>query len=162
MIEVLMQVRKDKYKDNPILPEGLDDLVEEEEQVTHEIQLEDSKVEEGLTPSPIRCTSIRCIDLRDISNATQITWKPRKSTRGSRLTSSARGPTMNQGQRRAIVSTTTTKVGLDYSYLSPPVKYLPAVPEKEGIQDHTETNLVNLRRVIYLTIMNALNYEEAV
>ena len=26
----------------------------------------------------------------------------------------------------------------------------------------TETNLVNLRKVIYLTIMNALNYEEAV
>ena len=35
-------------------------------------------------------------------------------------------------------------------------------PEKEGIQDRTETNLVNLRRTIYLTIMNALNYEEAV
>lgn len=33
---------------------------------------------------------------------------------------------------------------------------------KEGIEDRTETNLVNLRRVIYLTIMNALNYEEAV
>jgi pre-mRNA-splicing factor CWC22 len=30
------------------------------------------------------------------------------------------------------------------------------------IQDMTETNLVNLRRIIYLTIMNALNYEEAV
>jgi len=40
--------------------------------------------------------------------------------------------------------------------------YLSAVPEKEGIGDHTETNLVNLRRVVYLTIMNALNYEEAV
>jgi pre-mRNA-splicing factor CWC22 len=39
---------------------------------------------------------------------------------------------------------------------------LSAVPEKEGIEDLTETNLVNLRRVIYLTIMNALNYEEAV
>ena len=37
-----------------------------------------------------------------------------------------------------------------------------AVEEKEGIEDRTETNLVNLRRVIYLTIMNALNYEEAV
>lgn len=37
-----------------------------------------------------------------------------------------------------------------------------AVAEKEGIEDRTETNLVNLRRVIYLTIMNALNYEEAV
>jgi len=53
MIEVLMQVRKDKYKDNPILPEGLD-LVEEEEQITHEIQLEeDLKVEEGLSAYPI-------------------------------------------------------------------------------------------------------------
>ena len=36
------------------------------------------------------------------------------------------------------------------------------VPSKEGIEDQTSTNLVNLRRVIYLTIMNALNFEEAV
>lgn len=34
--------------------------------------------------------------------------------------------------------------------------------DKEGIEDKTGTNLVNLRRTIYLTIMNALNYEEAV
>jgi len=40
--------------------------------------------------------------------------------------------------------------------------YLSAVPENEGIEDRTETNLVNLRQVIYLAIMNALNYEEAV
>jgi pre-mRNA-splicing factor CWC22 len=33
MIDVLMQVHKDKYKDNPILPEGLD--VEKEEQIAH-------------------------------------------------------------------------------------------------------------------------------
>ena len=39
MIEVLMQVRKDRYKDNLILPEGLD-LVEEDEQITHQIQLD--------------------------------------------------------------------------------------------------------------------------
>ena len=57
MIEVLMQVRKDKYKDNPILPEGLD-LVEEE-QCTHETQLEeDLKVEEGLSMYPVCYTSI--------------------------------------------------------------------------------------------------------
>lgn len=37
-----------------------------------------------------------------------------------------------------------------------------AAPEKQDITDQTGTNLVNLRRVIYLTIMNALNYEEAV
>ena len=34
--------------------------------------------------------------------------------------------------------------------------------EKQGIEDRTQTSLINLRRVIYLTIMNALNYEEAV
>ena len=37
-----------------------------------------------------------------------------------------------------------------------------AVEEIQGIEDKTQTNLINLRRVIYLTIMNALNYEEAV
>lgn len=36
------------------------------------------------------------------------------------------------------------------------------VEAKEGIEDRTGTNLVNLRRVIYLTIMNAIGYEEAV
>ena len=40
MIKVLMQVRKDKYKDNPILPEGLD-LVEEDEQIMHQINLDE-------------------------------------------------------------------------------------------------------------------------
>lgn len=51
MIEVLMQVRKDRYKDNPILPEGLD-LVEEDEQITHQIQLEEElQVQEGLSAS---------------------------------------------------------------------------------------------------------------
>jgi pre-mRNA-splicing factor CWC22 len=49
MIEVLMQVRKDKFKDNPIIPEGLD-LVEEDDQITHQIQLEeDLQVQEGLS-----------------------------------------------------------------------------------------------------------------
>lgn len=31
------------------------------------------------------------------------------------------------------------------------------VEEKEGIEDKTETNLVNLRRVIYLTLQNAVS-----
>ena len=39
--------------------------------------------------------------------------------------------------------------------------YFSVAETKSGIEDRTETNLVNLRRVIYLTIMNALNYEEA-
>jgi len=56
IVEVLMQVRKDEYRDNPILPEGLD-LVQEEGQITHEIQL-DLKVEESLSMYPICYTRI--------------------------------------------------------------------------------------------------------
>jgi pre-mRNA-splicing factor CWC22 len=49
MIEVLFQVRKDRYKDNPSVPEGLD-LVEEEEQITHRVTLDDQlQVQEGLS-----------------------------------------------------------------------------------------------------------------
>ncbi|PMD66348.1 MIF4G-domain-containing protein [Hyaloscypha bicolor E] len=48
MIEVLFQVRKDKYKDNPAIKEELD-LVEEEDQITHVIALDDEiDVEDGL------------------------------------------------------------------------------------------------------------------
>ncbi len=36
-----------------------------------------------------------------------------------------------------------------------------AEEERQTIQDATETNLVNLRRTIYLTIMSSLDFEEA-
>ncbi|KAI5986433.1 hypothetical protein F5J12DRAFT_973734 [Pisolithus orientalis] len=48
IIEVLMQVWKDKYKDNPIIPDGLD-LIKEEEQIMHHICLEEElQAQEGL------------------------------------------------------------------------------------------------------------------
>ncbi|KAH7418271.1 armadillo-type protein [Cadophora sp. MPI-SDFR-AT-0126] len=48
MIEVLFQVRKDKYKDNPSIKEELD-LVEEDDQITHRISLDDEiDVQDGL------------------------------------------------------------------------------------------------------------------
>lgn len=56
-----MQVRKDKYKDNPILPEGLD-LVEEEEQITHQIELEEElQVQEGLSKFLLPSLSVICL-----------------------------------------------------------------------------------------------------
>lgn len=58
MIEVLMQVRKDKYKDHPTLQEGLD-LVLEEEQITHQIGLDDElQVQEGLSKSYFICRGV--------------------------------------------------------------------------------------------------------
>lgn len=40
MVEVLFQIRKDKYKDNPPIPPELD-LVDDDEQITHTLELDD-------------------------------------------------------------------------------------------------------------------------
>lgn len=48
MVEVLFQVRKDRFKDNPVVKEELD-LVEEEDQITHGVQLDgEIDVQDGL------------------------------------------------------------------------------------------------------------------
>lgn len=63
MVEVLFQVRKDKYKDNPSVPEGLD-LVEEEDAITHKISLEDEvQVEEMLSTSIFSAFELLCPSL---------------------------------------------------------------------------------------------------
>lgn len=40
MIEVMFAIRKDGFKDHPVIPDGLD-LVDEEDQFTHMMPLED-------------------------------------------------------------------------------------------------------------------------
>ncbi|KAJ7439854.1 hypothetical protein FB451DRAFT_1151350 [Mycena latifolia] len=130
MIEVLMQVRKDKYKDNPILPEGLD-LVEEDEQITHQIQLEEElQVQEGL--------NIFKFDPNYLE-----TEEKYKSIKAEIL---GEDSDEESGSEESSDEEDEEEVAAN----------------KEGIEDRTETNLVNLRRTIYLSIMNALNYEEAV
>ncbi|KAJ3526969.1 hypothetical protein NMY22_g9954 [Coprinellus aureogranulatus] len=133
MIEVLMQVRKDKYKDNPIIPEGLD-LVEEDEQITHQIQLEESlPVEEGL--------NIFKFDPDFLEHEEKY-----KAIKAEILGEDSDDESGSESESSDEESDEEDQV----------------VPDKEGIEDKTGTNLVNLRRTIYLTIMNALNYEEAV
>ncbi len=46
MIEVMFQVRKDGFKDNPSVPEELD-LVEDDDQFTHMLTLDDVKAQDG-------------------------------------------------------------------------------------------------------------------
>jgi hypothetical protein len=86
-----------------------------------------------------------------------------KSTGLSRLMPLRRAhPTMNQVQRRPIARV-MTEVCLEDSYLTWfPVDVSFGRSQEGGIEDHTETNLVNVHRVNYLTITNALNDEEAV
>ncbi|KAF9453658.1 MIF4G-domain-containing protein [Macrolepiota fuliginosa MF-IS2] len=131
MVEVLMQVRKDKYKDNPIVPEGLD-LVEEDDQITHQIQLEEElQVQEGL--------NIFKFDPDYAENEEKYKAIKLEILGEDSDEDDSSGSEEDESEDEDEV-----------------------VEEKEGIEDRTETNLVNLRRIIYLTIMNALNYEEAV
>ena len=60
MVEVLMQVCKDKYKDNPILLEGLD-LVPEEDQITHQVALEDGAISGTAYTHTWKNSKVRCI-----------------------------------------------------------------------------------------------------
>jgi pre-mRNA-splicing factor CWC22 len=132
MIEVLFQVRKDKYKDNPMIAEGLD-LVEEEEQITHKISLEDElQVQQGLN-----------------------LFKPDPKF----LENEARYEEI----KKEILGDSDDESGTsgDDEY-SDDDEDDDVAPDKEGIQDMTEQNLINLRRTIYLTIMNSLNFEETV
>ncbi|KAL1408296.1 pre-mRNA-splicing factor cwc22 [Vanrija albida] len=132
MIEVLFQVRKDKYKDNPSIPEGLD-LVEEEEQITHRLSLDDElKVQEGL--------NLFKVDPNFLEN----------EERYQEIKKEILGDSDDEDESGS---------GSDYS---DDESEADVAPDKEGITDMTETNLMNLRRTIYLTIMNSLNFEEAV
>ncbi|KAH7340194.1 hypothetical protein B0J17DRAFT_650293 [Rhizoctonia solani] len=129
MIEVLFQVRKDKYKDNVIVPEGLD-LVEEDDQITHQISLDDElQIQEGL--------NVFKFDPNYVDNEEK--YKEIKA--------------------EILGDESDDESGSSESESDDDEE---AVADKPGITDMTETNLVNLRRTIYLTIMNALSYEEAV
>ncbi|KAF8515888.1 hypothetical protein JB92DRAFT_2912980 [Gautieria morchelliformis] len=131
MVEVLMQIRKDKYKDNPILPEGLD-LVPEEDQITHQVALED--------------------DLQVLEGLNIFKFDP--------------DYTKNEEKYREIkaeiLGENDSSEGSGNEDSDEDSEDEAPVADKEGIQDETGTNLVNLRRIIYLTIMNSLNFEEAV
>jgi pre-mRNA-splicing factor CWC22 len=145
MIEVLMQVRKDKYKDNPILPEGLD-LVEEEEQITHQIQLEEElQVQEGLSRSPALVMFATADTLADIFKFDPNYLENEEKYKAIKQEILGEDEDEESGSEESSDEEDEDEVAA-----------------KEGIEDRTETNLVNLRRTIYLSIMNALNYEEAV
>jgi pre-mRNA-splicing factor CWC22 len=154
MIEVLMQARKDKYKDNPILPEGLA-LVEEEEQITHEIQLEeDLKVEEGLSTYPIWFTSLRADGfLADIFKIDPNYLENEEKYKGIKAEILREGSSDDESGSEAGDSKGDEGT-FGNSLLSSLPNHVSAVPEKEGIEDCTETNLVNLRRMIPITLLS--------
>ncbi|KAG6374996.1 armadillo-type protein [Boletus reticuloceps] len=132
MIEVLMQVRKDKYKDNPILPEGLD-LVEEDEQITHQIQLEDDlQVHEGLN---IFKFDPNYLENEEKYKAIRAEILGENSDEESGTESSEEEEGGEEGEEGNWPPTSSSAL---YSRIHA------AIEEKEDIEDRTGTNLVNL------------------
>ncbi|KAH0608608.1 uncharacterized protein H6S33_001742 [Morchella sextelata] len=131
MVEVLFQVRKDKYKDHPIIREELD-LVEEEDQITHRTELDDE------------------IDTADGLNVFKFDpdWEEHeelyRKTKAEILGEGSEGESDEEEDDDSSDEEDEEK----------------QEDKKIEIQDQTNTNLVNLRRTIYLTIMSSIDFEE--
>ena len=129
MIEVLFQVRKDKYKDNPAVKEDLD-LVEEEDQITHNTKLDDEiEVQDGL--------NVFKFDPE---------WEEHEAAY-KQLKGEILGEVENSdGEEYESDDSSDNEEAIEERNLE--------------IRDQTNTDLVNLRRTIYLTIMSSADFEE--
>lgn len=128
MIEVLFQVRKDRYKDNPAIKEELD-LVEEEDQITHNTKLDDD------------------VEVQDSLNVFKFDeeWEEHEAA-----------------YKQLKAEILGEAEGSDEEYESDDSSEGGETKEERDleIKDQTNTDLVNLRRTIYLTIMSSVDFEE--
>ncbi|ODH25730.1 pre-mRNA-splicing factor cwc22 [Paracoccidioides brasiliensis] len=131
MIEVLFQVRKDHYKDNPAIREELD-LVEEEDQITHRVSLDDE------------------IDVQDGLNIFKYDaqWEEHE-TAYKKLKAEILGEVSDEED--------DDEEGTDDSSDE---EEEDEQDKQMDIKDQSNTDLVNLRRTIYLTIMSSIDFEE--
>ncbi|KAI6091845.1 MIF4G-domain-containing protein [Hypoxylon rubiginosum] len=131
MIEVLFQVRKDKFKDNPAIKEELD-LIEEEDQITHNVQLNDT------------------VDVQDGLNIFKFDpeWEDNEEAY-KRL----RAEILGEGSDDEEDDDDDDDESSDGENQE---------DKAMEIKDQSNTDLVNLRKTIYLTIMSSMDPEECV
>merc|ERR1719229_2062111 len=138
VIEGLFEVRKKKYADFPDVVEELD-LVEEDEQITHEVDLLDDTIKGEETLNIFRAQP------PEEYAADEAKWKHISAEilgleeEGGGGASDSSTDSEEEEQERAADQQATQK-----------------------ILDFTEQDLVNLRRSIYLVIMSSLHFEECV
>lgn len=133
MIEVIFQVRKDEFKDHPAVIEDLD-IVEEEDQFTHLITLEDAKDPEDIL------NVFKFDPEYESSEGKYDTLRKELLGEGSSDSESGSGADDDDGSESEESEADENK--------------------EVAIIDNTETNLVALRRTIYLTIQSSLDFEE--
>ncbi|KAH0363706.1 MIF4G-domain-containing protein, partial [Aureobasidium melanogenum] len=131
MVEVLFQVRKDRYKDNPSVKEELD-LVEEEDQITHNTGLDDQ------------------IEVQDSLNVFKFDadWEANEEAY-KKLRAEILGEADGSDEDDEDDSDVSSSEDEDDE-----------ADKQVEIKDQSNTDLVNLRRTIYLTIMSSGGFEE--
>ncbi|NXC40390.1 CWC22 factor, partial [Penelope pileata] len=134
MIEVMFAVRKDGFKDHPIIPEGLD-LVEEEDQFTHMLPLEDEY-------NPEDILNVFKMDPNFMENEEKY-----KALKKEILDE---GDSESEGDQEAGSSDEDEEEDEEEDEDG----------QKVTVHDKTEINLVSFRRTIYLAIQSSLDFEE--
>ncbi|NXU08465.1 CWC22 factor, partial [Pardalotus punctatus] len=130
MIEVMFAVRKDGFKDHPIIPEGLD-LVEEEDQFTHMLPLEDDY-------NPEDVLNVFKMDPNFLENEEKY-----KTLKKEILDE---GDTESEGNEEAGSSEEDEEDDEEEDE--------DGKCQKVTVHDKTEINLVSFRRTIYLAIQS--------
>ena len=131
MIEVLFQVRKDRFRDNPTIKEELD-LVEDEDQITHNIDLDDQEI--------------------NIENGLNVFKYDEAWEQHEEAYRRLKAEILGEGSEDEADSDDSEDGSSEDEEA-----------EKERqmeIKDQSNTDLVNLRRTIYLTIMSSSDFEE--
>nr|XP_020143898.1 pre-mRNA-splicing factor CWC22 homolog [Microcebus murinus] len=138
MIEVMFAVRKDGFKDHPIILEGLD-LVEEDDQFTHMLPLEDDynpedvlnvfKMDPNFMENEEKYKTIKKEILDEGDSDSNTDQEAGSSEEEEEEEEEEEGEEDEEGQ-------------------------------KVTIHDKTEINLVSFRRTIYLAIQSSLDFEE--
>ncbi len=141
MIEVMFQVRKDGFKDNPSVPEELD-LVEDDDQFTHMLTLDDVKAQDGEEILNVFRHDPEYEDNEEKYKAIKKELLEQSDGDSSGDDKSGSGSDSDSDSEEEEED--------EEKALAAP------------ILDQTETNLIALRRTIYLTIQSSLDYEEAV
>ncbi|KAI3979590.1 hypothetical protein MKX01_023874 [Papaver californicum] len=135
LIEGLFAIRKAKFQGHPAVRPELD-LVDQEDQLTHELSLDD-------VIDPETSLDIFKVDPKFLENEKRYE-DLKHSILGDDESSDEEGSDAPSGGEDDDDSDEEDED-----------------EEQMKIQDETETNLVNLRRTIYLTIMSSVDFEEA-
>lgn len=146
MIEVLFQERKDKYKDHPIVAQELD-LVDEEEQITHQISLDDE------------------VEAHEELGVFQFDPEYESNEAGyAALKREILGDVAQADPVAAEQVVPVEPIDADAQAAAEETRVQELAKQRQQreveIQDETQTDLTNLRRTIYLTIMSSVDYEE--